>query len=321
MLKSTSRHGWLSAGIAALVLCSAGRVDLAAQNAVPADAPHEAGMADLRPMEDVRLFEAAPLDSVRLRYNLVPHQQITYRVVTLDSMLVPGKGDDQHLVTRQRVEVIHFRCDTILPQGIVITEVLKEYVATERMDSLPPVTRTTHPWVGRVISFLMSPDGRRVDMLRYSKENGVRPGAPFQPSPMPFIGPDSTFVGASGMFNYEQFDFDNAFPPPFLTSSIFRTVQARVDTLGEKTIRLSLSETGQMKYYPPPAKNQDSLSLYVHTVITGSGNYYYAPERGLMIAGDEQMIGRVTIMSTKNTENKSQGRQIIRMSFTEMKEE
>ncbi len=260
------------------------------------------------------------LDSVSLAYRFTPGEEITYRVVSLDSMRLPARTEEGgRQVTRQRVEVIHYRCDTVLPQGIVLTATLKDYVAVEQLDSLPPATRTSHPWVGRSITFLMTPDGRRVDMLRYAKENGVAAGAPFQPGPVPFIGPDSSYIGQSGMYNVEQFVFDNAFPPPFWSGATYRIVRGRVDTLGAEAIHLTLTETGQLKYYPPPEKGQDSNAVYVHTVVNGAGEYYYSPKRGVMIGGRHDVIGRITMMSSKDPSIKALGRHIIHMSFSELR--
>ncbi|MGE3802351.1 MAG: hypothetical protein AB7H80_15150 [Candidatus Kapaibacterium sp.] len=249
-----------------------------------------------------------------LRYNFTQGESVTYRVISLDSLVIWDV--DPRTVIRQRVERITYRCDTILPEGYGMTMILEDVVVRERVDSLPWSMKTEHPWVGQPIRFLMGVDGNRLRLRDTLAYPGSMPGAPFQPMVIPHLGGvDTVSPGAGSIFDRDMWLLDNVYPPVKWQGGGLRKIRGVGDTLGHHAIVVELSETGQV-WYSPPYTGKNSLTT--HTVVNGSGTYWISLDAGYPVAGDHQLIGNITFTSTRpdGTEEERSGRQIISMIFS-----
>jgi hypothetical protein len=257
----------------------------------------------------------APVDTVRLTYHLTQGESITYRVISRDSILLyDDRGE--HTMVRERVEHVRFYCDTIIEQGYVLTATTTDYAADEHFDTLAPVTRTSHPWVGRSMTFVMSPQGKRIALLAGMGDTSSAPGAPFQPLLLPFLGDSISYVGASKNFQDAQWMFENAFPPVYTRGAMFRVIPRRVDTLDVKAVELRISSVEQMDYTPPALGGRQTS---VKTTINGGGSYYFMPKRGYPVGGVYSKIANFTIMHEDQT--LASGRHLLGMTFELLKEE
>jgi hypothetical protein len=230
---------------------------------------------------------AQELDTVRLEYRFTPGQVVTYRVVSTDSITMLDTS--RKTFASERVEIVEYRCDTILSDGYVMTMTLKEYAATESIDGIPPVTRVTHPWVGRPVTFLMSPTGKRLNLLELSKEPGVAPGGPFAPLLLPFLGDSISHVGASASLSHAYWIFDNVYPPVYWKGTTFRVLPRRQDSPFGRVVVVSLSDVGTVAYKLP------GTEIISQTVVNGAGNYLLSPQLGYMVGGFYELVGRITI--------------------------
>lgn len=234
--------------------------------------------------------DGQPLDSVRLRYNFKQGQTITYRVVALDSIVIYDKN--WRKLARERVEMVTYHCDSVLKDGYIMTVVTEQYAATENIDTLPPIARTDHQWVQRPISFLMSPTGRRVDLVAGDTVPGNAPGGPFAPLILPHMGAIVTHVGGSGSYDNHQWTLDNMFPPVKWTGLVFAVSPRRLDTLGRKNVvQLNLSEVANVLHKLPG----DTANPTTRTTVNGAGEYFFDEKAGYPVAGNYNLIARFTM--------------------------
>jgi hypothetical protein len=255
------------------------------------------------------------LDSISLRYNFVKGATIRYRVIAYDSIVLYDKH--WRTLARERAEVVQFHCDSVLPadSGYIMTIMTTGYAATERIDSLPPITRDTAMWVNRPITFLMSVSGRRLKLKAASDDPGTSPGGPFEPLLLPYLGDDRTYVGSSGAYPTEQYMFDNVFPPVFWKGSTFRTIVGRMDTLKQKVLHVTLSDVGNLSYRMPGSDDNPATSA----TVNGAGDYYLGTKLGYPIGGTYNLIARFTM--ARPGKEKVDGRHILGMYFELLKEE
>jgi hypothetical protein len=281
--------------------------------ALSAIVPSASMMAQRRATARARGEKPMPLDSVQLAYRFKAGQSITYRAVSRDSILLYDVS--QHTLVRNRVEMVNVRCDSVLDGGYLMTLTTTGYAATERIDTLPPITRTSHPWVGRKISFVMSNAGRRIDLVDSpdpGDSSGVAPGAPFQPLLLPFFGDEAaTYIGSSQNFNQEDLMLDNVYPPIHSNGAMFRVVSRRLDTLRRKAVDVGLSSVETIAYVPPPVNGQKNI---VKATINGGGNYYFVPKLGYPLGGLYGLIANFTIESLDGKRSVS-GRHFIDMTY------
>jgi hypothetical protein len=227
------------------------------------------------------------LDTVHLAYRFSPGQRVTYRVVSQDTIIM--LDSTKRMFASERVEIVEYRCDTVLVDGYVMTMTLKDFAATESLNGMSPVTRVTHPWVGREVTFLMSPTGQRVNLLELSKEQGVAPGGPFAPLLLPPLGDSVSHVGASGSRNHEYWLFDNVYPPVYWKGATFRVIPRRQKTPAGEAIVISLSDVASVAYKLP------GTQIISQTIVNGAGNYHLSPERGYITGGVYELIGKITM--------------------------
>ena len=249
-----------------------------------------------------------------LRYDFSQGESVTYRVISLDSLVIWDV--DPRTVVRQRVERITYRCDTILPEGYGMTMILEDVLVRERVDTLPWSMKTEHPWVGRPIRFLMGEDGERIRLRDTLAFAGSMPGAPFQPLVIPHLGgADTVSPGAGSVFDRDMWLLYNVYPPVKWQGGGLRKILGAGDTLGHHSLVVELSETGQV-WYSPPAFGQAQLTT--HTVVNGGGKYWISQDAGYPVTGEYQLIGNITFTNTRGDGKEEQrtGRQIISMIFS-----
>ena len=253
------------------------------------------------------LQSQAALDTVRLRYHFSPGETVTYRVVSRDSIVMLDSA--RRTFANERVEIIEYRCDTVLVDGYVMTMTLKEYAATESMNGIPPVTRTSHPWVGRPVTFLMGPTGNREreSLLEMTTEPGVAPGGPFAPLLLPVLGDSNSHVGASNTRKHGYWLFDNVYPPVYWEGMTFRVVPGRGNTTAGDVVVVTMSDVATVAYKLP---GTDVLSL---TIVNGAGTYNLSPKLGYMTGGLYELVGRISIKVPSRPE--ITGRHTMTMAF------
>jgi hypothetical protein len=189
-----------------------------------------------------------------------------------------------------------------------------DYAATERLDTMPPITRTTHDWVDRNTRFLMGPSGRRIDFLGGTDRPGNAPGGPFAPLVLPNLGEEKAWVGQSGAFFNEGWLVDNIYPPIKWKGTDFRVIPVRKDTLGAKTVQIGISEVGTIAYKVPGMKDAPTTTA----TINGGGDFFFSPKLGLIIGGSYDLIARFTLELPDG--RKVQGRHIMSMYYHRVKE-
>lgn len=252
------------------------------------------------------------LDTVLLRYDFTPGEKVTYRVIAYDSIVI--YDTTWRSLARERAELVTFRCDSVVPNGYIMSMTTSEYVATERLDTLPPITRNTHDWVDRTTRFLMSPTGRRIDLIGATDRPGNAPGGPFAPLLLPNLGEqEKGWVGQSGAYKNEQWLVDNIYPPIKWTSTDFRIIPDRKDTLGAKTVQIGISEVGSIAYQVPGNKDNP----VTRATINGGGDYFFSPKLGLMVGGSFDLIANFTLELPNG--RKVNGRHVMSMYYHRMK--
>ncbi len=230
------------------------------------------------------------LDTVHVSYELKQGQVLTYRVISYDSIMIYDVK--WRTLARERVEIITYQCDSVLRDGYIVTVTTQEYGATEKLDTLPPVVRTDHPWVDRPIRFLMDRAGRRVDLVAGDTVVGNAPGGPFAPALLPHVGSGEMFIGQSGTFGNEQWLTDNSFPPIWWSGGSFRLIPRRLDTLGHKgVLEVGLTDVANLTHQVPGNPNNP----VTRTVVNGGGEYYFAPDLGYPVGGTYSQIARFTM--------------------------
>ncbi len=248
------------------------------------------------------------LDTVNLAYHFTRGQQVTYRVVTQDSIVLWDSVP--RVLTAQRVEVIAVRCDDILPEGFVMSEKLVDYVATESRPGVAQVVRRTHPWVGRTVRFLMSRSGERLKLVQTDSTQQMAPCGPLRTEIMPDLFDSITWVGASKNFESAYWSFDNSYPPVYWKGHVFRVVSDRKDTMGTSAIAVDLSRVGRIDYRMPGSPITNAA------VINGAGTFYFSPELGHIVAGDASMIANLTL--SRDDAWSITGRQVLSMTFSQV---
>jgi hypothetical protein len=247
---------------------------------------------------------AKSLDSARIAYHLEPGATVSYHVVAHDTLAL--YGGNAYLHAAERSWIVTFTCDSIVPEGMIVTMRYDGYAAREWRDSLPPVTRTSSPWTDAAHTFMITADGRHTRQVWPKEGTSVAPAGPFQPQLLPFLGAESTFIGSSEMFELTQMLSENAMPPTAYNGSIFRTLVRRVDTLGVETIEIALSETGQSTY-------EGAGGLATRSVINGASRFWFSPLLGLPVAGHAEAIMNLTLHNQQGAE--AGGRQSIGLDY------
>lgn len=246
-----------------------------------------------------------PLDTVHLSYRFSPGESVTYRVVSQDTIVM--LDSIRRTFANERVEIVEYRCDTILTDGYVMTMTLKDYAATESLDGIPPITRVTHPWVGRPVTFLMSATGERKELLELNKEPGVAPGGPFAPLLLPVLGDSNTYVGGSTSRHHDYWLFDNVYPPVYWKGTTFRVIPGRGTTTAGDVVVVSLSDVAQVAYKLP------GTEIISQTIVNGAGTYNLSPTLGYMTGGFYELVGKISIKPPSRPE--ITGRHSMTMTF------
>lgn len=256
------------------------------------------------------------LDSVLIRYQFTPGQEVRYRSLSYDSIMIFSRTN--RLIVRERVEVVRYRCDSILPDGYAMTMTVMSYSANERADTLPPIIRDTHPWVGRYISFVMSPTGKRLRAIPPATPQayGTAPGAPFQPLLLPELGPEHSFIGESQTMRTDPLLLETVYPTMQAQNLTARTTEQRVDTLGQQTVRLAFSDAGNVVY---SITNPDNQKVTTTTAVNAAGHYYFSPTQGEILGGSYVTFGNIEFQTT--TGQRATGRHIIGMEYWLMPED
>jgi hypothetical protein len=263
------------------------------------------GAQPMRPgAQPSRGDRTAALDTVRLVYDFEPGESVTYRVVTYDTLFFHGANS--FIQSAERSHLVTYRCDSLVRDGIVLTISYGGYVARESRDTFPAALRTSHPWTNRTHTILMNDDGRRIRFLSSTEAPGVAPAGPFQPLILPYLGEPWTYVGSSQVFELNHFLLDNVAPPILSGGSVFRTVAARVDTLGVATVVLDFAETGRTKYL---AENGNETQA----TINGESRFWYSPMLGFPVAGDLVSTASLALRAANGSE--AGGRQKTHISF------
>ncbi len=231
---------------------------------------------------------AQSADPLLLRYRFTPGLQLIYRVLSYDSIIVVDTVS--RTLARERAELVGIRCDSVLPDSYVMTMVTMDYNALERAAG-PEAERGDHPWVGRVLRFRMTPNGRRLTLLTTGRETpATSPGGPVAPLLLPNLGDDTAFIGVSTAFKNDQWLVDNAFPPVMWNGNVFRAVPRRFDTLGQTVVEVELSEVGGSRYQQPGTDNPA-----VGAKCNGGGSYFLSAALGYPIAGAYNQINNFSM--------------------------
>lgn len=234
-------------------------------------------------MISATVARAQPIGPVLLHYRFTPGQQLTYRVLSYDSIIVVDTVS--RTLARERAELVSIRCDSVLPDSYVMTMVTTDYNALERATGAE-AERAKHPWVGRVLRFRMTPNGRRLTLLTTGREvPGTSPGGPVAPLLLPNLGGDTAFIGVSTAYKNDQWLVDNTFPPVMWNGNVFRAVPRRFDTLGQTVVEVELSEVGGSTYQQPGKENPA-----VGAKCNGGGSYFLSAAHGYPVAGAYNLI-------------------------------
>ncbi len=256
------------------------------------------------------------LDSVLIRYRFTPGQEVRYRSLSYDSIMIFSRTN--RLIVRERVEVVRYRCDSIVSDGYAMTMTVMSYLANERADTLPSVTRDNHPWVGRYISFVMSPTGKRLRGIPSATPQayGTAPGAPFQPLLLPELGPEHSFIGESRTMRTDPLLLETVYPTMQAQNLMARATEQRVDTLGQPAVRLAFSDAGNVVY---SITNPDNQKVTTTTAVNAAGHYYFSPAQGQVLGGSYVTFGNIEFQTS--TGQRATGRHIIGMEYWLMPED
>jgi hypothetical protein len=105
----------------------------------------------------------------------------------------------------------------------------------------------------------------------------------------------------------EHWLFENALPPVLWGGTSFRVVPERVDTMGQKTVHVSLSDVGSLLYWSPDS------SLKTVSVVNQIGEYYFSKSLSYPVAGSAAQIANLTLEFRSG--KKVKGRQVMTMYF------
>lgn len=236
-----------------------------------------------------------------LRYRFKAGDSVVYRVHAVDSI---GLFDvHRRTVMRERISIISYHCDSVLADGsYIMSWRYHAYGATERIDTLPPVTRETHPWVGRTATFRMTPGGLRTTMYRWDKTSEASPGGPMEPLALPWIGDDSVKFTYPGNTSYsgKNWLFENSFPPALFDGIMMRSADPIADTAGRRVLPIELSTAGTIAYVT--GRGEDSI--LTQAVIQSGGTYKLGVKEGYPLAGQIDLIARLKLTITHDDEQK-----------------
>lgn len=254
--------------------------------------------------QPMRPDDQRSLDTIDLIYGFDVGESVTYRVVTNDTLVLYGANTVMQAA--ERSYVVSYTCDSLVYDGYIMTMRYGGYVAREWRDSLPTVTRTSHPWTERSYTFLMTPDGRRVRLLNSIDVSSAAPAGPFQPLLLPYIGDRWTYVGSSQAFDIAHWLIDNVAPAVLSTGTTFRAVTGRQDILGLATIGISITDAARAKYEPDDGRSTSAI-------INSESHYWFSPLLGFPVAGELVTMNKLEMRARDGAE--AEGRQIIHTTF------
>lgn len=191
---------------------------------------------------------------------------VTYRVEAHDSIIV----DFNDALVKTRFEMYRVICDSVSRNGLFHLRItLVNYIADEWKRRIPPVRRTTHPWIGRDVFLTIDSLGRRYstgidDTTIYS----MSPGGAFQAQLFVPFGDTYKFINESWNVNTLDTLAENGLPFPIVRRSFLFRGEHPIDTLGHASIRFRYITTGTGAV----TVIANETKLRTDAVLNGGGN-------------------------------------------------
>lgn len=188
-------------------------------------------------------YQPAPLgkDTLCFHYRFESGDTLIYDIDARDSVWVQGEGRVLKL-RRSRVMIV---CDSAANGTSWLRQIMTS--STERHSTADTTSeRTTHPWVGREVRFVIDTLGKRsYAAVTRPDVIGMHPGGPFSPLLLPPLGESCGRQNQSWIVEDTVEYSENGVPPSVVAQTALWRVLDNVDTLGRKFRQLQYSTTAR----------------------------------------------------------------------------
>jgi len=210
-------------------------------------------------------YQPAPLgkDTLCFAYKFETGDTLVYDIDARDSLWVQGQGRILKL-RKSRVLVI---CDSATTSTFWLRQIMTSSV--ERQGTVDTtVERPTHPWVDRVVTFVMDTVGKRsYAAVTLPDVIAIHPGGPFSPLLLPPLGESCGRQNQSWIAEDTVELTENGIPPAVIGHLTLWRVLDKVDTVGRAFRQLQYSMTARGSHKVAT----DGMSMVTYATINAYG--------------------------------------------------
>jgi len=186
-------------------------------------------------------------DTICYKYSFFPGDTLYYKTTGLDSIVI----GTQPALTKIRHEKIKVWCDSITGgKNFHISYQMISASSREKvLNNDTIVERYEHPWINKIISFVMDSSGKRLDYkFGHIKKAVVAPGGSFQPQLFLLIGESCHKENSTWLVKDTYGMPENGVPMPIIEQTSLMRAEKSLDTLGHKCKSVRFTSTGQTIY-------------------------------------------------------------------------
>lgn len=210
-------------------------------------------------------YQPAPLgkDTLCFLYRFETGDTLIYDIDARDSIWVQGEGRVLKL-RRSRVMIV---CDSAFHGTYWLRQIMTSSV--ERQSTVDTASeRATHPWVDRVLTFVMDSLGKRsFAAVTQPDVVAMHPGGPFSPMLLPPLGESCGRQNQSWIVEDTLELTENGVPPPVIANTTLWRVLDKVDTLGRRFRQIQYSTTARGSH----KVSGDGMAMTTTAIINSYG--------------------------------------------------
>ncbi len=246
-------------------------------------------------------FKTAPLgkDTLCFSYRFMPNDTIVYHVDASDSISFLGDP----IILRIRSEYIQIICDSVTSDQVSHLRLRMLSYAEKSTTGRDSSSRTSHPWVGRVIRLGLDSLGRRVySYNEQASKAAIAPGGAFQLLLLPPLDTACGRQNQSWFYEDTMALVENGVPYPIMHVGYLWRVLDKADTLGKtfSQIQYTLSGIGRL------VLTDEEASFDLQCQSAGYGKLSFDPVYGLPYAIFATVENKLTLNLANGAVKKGQ---------------